>query len=108
MGTSNANICTSNGVRGYPTLLFFKKGETAGQKYAGGRDIESFDKFVQKIIDPSSVGPEPEKPPTEACEVPAADNGLLALKDCNFVEATKEGHSFVKFYAPWCGHCKKM
>ena len=39
-------ICQANGVRGYPTLLFFKDGASEGVKYAGGRDLASLKSYV--------------------------------------------------------------
>ncbi|XP_075257187.1 thioredoxin domain-containing protein 5-like [Convolutriloba macropyga] len=97
--------CKKHGVSGFPTLKFYKKGKPDGIKYAGSREVEAFEKFAAGILDPDSV--EPEKP-VEPCELPRADNGLLELKECNFAQGVGSGHSLIKFYAPWCGHCKRM
>lgn len=37
------------------------------------------------------------------------EDDVIVLTDANFQEAiTKFDHILVEFYAPWCGHCKKL
>lgn len=38
-----------------------------------------------------------------------SDGNLLKLTDADFASALGEfPNLFVKFFAPWCGHCKKL
>lgn len=43
--TAHQSVCSSNGVRGYPTLKLFKNGGD-GEKYQGGRDYDTLSNWV--------------------------------------------------------------
>jgi len=40
--------------------------------------------------------------------VPEPVNGLVELTEETFAKHVETGKHFVKFYAPWCGHCQVM
>lgn len=95
--TENKELATKFEVSGYPTLLFFKKGSQEPEKYAGGRDLADLAGYIEK-----ETGTKSRRvvKPTD----------VIVLTPANFDKVTKEEGkvSFVKFYAPWCGHCKKL
>lgn len=99
--TVDTELCSKNDVTGYPTLKFFKVGAGESSKYRGPRDLASLQKFVA-----DSLGVAVEE---EEAEVGSQQTkGAIELTDENFVQHTAEGDHFVKFFAPWCGHCQKL
>lgn len=109
--TTDNTVCSEHDVTGYPTLKFFKAGESQGTKFRGTRDLPSLTSFineqlVQKIGSPSE---EEENEEEEiAPSIPEAVNGLIELTEHTFDKHVSSGNHFVKFYAPWCGHCQKL
>eukprot|EP00088_Acartia_fossae_P060237 TRINITY_DN7208_c0_g1_i1.p1 TRINITY_DN7208_c0_g1~~TRINITY_DN7208_c0_g1_i1.p1 ORF type:complete len:398 (-),score=125.61 TRINITY_DN7208_c0_g1_i1:188-1381(-) len=105
--TQQTALCSAQDVTGYPTLKFFKSGfeKDDGVKYRGNRDLKSLEKFIAE-----KLGHEvPAEEVKEAASGEAVVNdGLHILTEKSFAGVVKEKDTFVKFYAPWCGHCIKL
>lgn len=98
--TKETALCSSNDVTGYPRLLFFWSDPNVFAKFKGKRDLPGLEEFVEKMLldGPPKEVPEPEPTPTPR-------DSLYDLTDTDFASHIAVGHHFVKFFAPWCGHC---
>lgn len=99
--TQHTALCSSQDVTGYPTLKLFGKGVQSGIKYRGPRDLASLEKFIA-----DQLGTDVEE--GEEASVPDAVTGLVEYTDTTFKASVVRGRHFVKFYAPWCGHCQRL
>ncbi|XP_078661185.1 uncharacterized protein LOC144905411 isoform X1 [Branchiostoma floridae x Branchiostoma belcheri] len=99
--TQFRDIGTKYEVRGYPTILYFKNGQKEF-KYTMGRATQDLVKFMKNPQAP----PPPPPPEAEWSEVPSEINHLTDQTFDNFVY--RHSSVLVMFYAPWCGHCKRM
>lgn len=67
--TVEDELCKDYGVNGYPTIKYFKAGESReGEAYSGGRDYEALKKFTEEnlerkceISEPSSCDEKEQK-----------------------------------------------
>jgi len=93
--------------------------------YRGSRLVEAFIEFATTGYTTASSIPYPDGRPlpinitkekkeiTEEvpAEVPARaviEEGVVDLKTDTFEGKTKAGVWFIKFFTPWCGHCRKL
>ncbi|CAG0921552.1 unnamed protein product [Notodromas monacha] len=87
-------------VTGFPTLFYFENGEVK-QRYEGENKKDDIVSFMRNPVAPP---PKPvEKPWAEETE------HVIHLTEADFdVELAKHRSALVLFYAPWCGHCKRI
>jgi len=43
-------VCNERGVQGFPTIKYYTSEKPDGEKYQGGRDYDSLDKFVKENL----------------------------------------------------------
>jgi len=85
------------GVSGFPTLKWFPQGSKTPEDYEGGRDAQEIIDFINRKSGTSG-----------RIAKPASDVVVLDNSNFDSVVLNDKKHVLVEFYAPWCGHCKKL
>lgn len=102
--TVDRPICQEFEVKGYPTLLWIEDGKKV-EKYSGSRSLEEFKAFIER-----KTGAQTKEAPKPAAETDGhqEEDSVARLTGNSFEHAIEKGVTIVKFFAPWCGHCKRL
>lgn len=90
-------LCADQNAKGYDIYLYLP-GEPR-VKFLGVRNEEGFAKFLVKhmgddVLDGTKL------------DAPRSTAAIIELTADTFKDHVSVGEHFVKFYAPWCGHCQ--
>ncbi|KAJ6454695.1 protein disulfide isomerase [Mycena sanguinolenta] len=103
----NGDLCDANNVKGYPQMNLYREGVFV-EKYKGDRDFDLLTKYLTKQAPKAPSPPSPPPPPAAPAPPLNAAGEVTVLTPENFQTHVDKGAAFIKFYAPWCGHCKKL
>ncbi|CAM8951745.1 unnamed protein product [Rhodiola kirilowii] len=97
---AHKSLAQEYGIQGYPSIKVFVPGK-APVDYQGARDVKPIAEFAPKA-DGKATGKSSDK-----SEQP---NASVELTSRNFNELVIRSKDLwiVEFFAPWCGHCKKL
>ncbi|KAK4420561.1 protein disulfide isomerase-like 2-3 [Sesamum alatum] len=105
---AHQSLAQEYGIRGFPTIKVFAPGK-APVDYQGARDVKPIVEFalqqvkalLKERLDGKSAGGSSQK---------SEPSASVALNSRNFDELVLKSKELwiVEFFAPWCGHCKKL
>ncbi|XP_078444049.1 protein disulfide isomerase-like 2-3 [Wolffia australiana] len=96
------------GIKGFPTIKVFSPGKPPVD-YQGARDVKPIVEFALKQVK-SLLKERLDGKPTGGSSGKTETSSSIELNSQNFDDLVIKSKDLwiVEFFAPWCGHCKKL
>lgn len=130
----NTDLNNKYGIKTFPTIKFFGENKEKPIVYESEKKVDEIFAFIfektkeiakarltelnknrkplpeEKPNPEEKPKPEGQKKPEEKEEVVESDKNVVVLTDANFDKSVLGSKDLwmVAFYAPWCGHCKRL
>ncbi|VAI33009.1 unnamed protein product [Triticum turgidum subsp. durum] len=114
---AHKELAQQYGIRGFPTIKVFLPGKPPVD-YEGARDVKPIVNFalsqvkglLRDRLDGKTSGGSSGKTSGGSSEKKHEPNESVELNSSNFDELVVKSKDLwiVEFFAPWCGHCKKL
>uniref|UniRef100_A0A453KYT0 protein disulfide-isomerase n=1 Tax=Aegilops tauschii subsp. strangulata TaxID=200361 RepID=A0A453KYT0_AEGTS len=114
---AHKELAQQYGIQGFPTIKVFLPGKPPVD-YEGARDVKAIVNFalsqvkglLRDRLDGKTSGGSSGKTSGGSREKKTEPNESVELNSSNFDELVVKSKDLwiVEFFAPWCGHCKKL
>ncbi|KAI7885804.1 thioredoxin-like protein [Lichtheimia hyalospora FSU 10163] len=117
--TLSGDICKAQGIRAFPTLHLYAQGNLIEMVPHKERTYDKLNEYIPQQADTYGTGgsgiskdgmQQQEEESISTSMTMANADGVSVDMDRTALEAAKASGRpwFIKFYAPWCGFCKKL
>ncbi|KAG8900294.1 hypothetical protein FRB99_006135 [Tulasnella sp. 403] len=106
---TQGDLCQQNKIEYYPQLKLYLDG-VEKETYNGDRTISILRGYINKQIEQYAGGVQHPDHKQEALSARNLnlEGEVSVLTQSNFKSTIEQGPTFIKFFAPWCGHCKRL